>query len=102
MKLLKLGTIALSDTKVKVNTSKIKTLSYGHAKKLEVQLKAEVKVMTERAEAAIGMRRPIGSVAQSLERIVYKIRRDRQLAMPLGLADSGLDEACNQPVLRAN
>ncbi|SEM23671.1 IS1182 family transposase [Halomonas daqiaonensis] len=52
MKLLKLGTIALDGTKLKANASKHKALSYGHAKKLEAQLKAEVKALTQRAEAA--------------------------------------------------
>ena len=52
MKLLKLGTIALDGTKLKANASKHKALSYGHAKALEVQFKAEVKALTQRAEAA--------------------------------------------------
>ncbi len=52
MKLLKLGTIALDGTKLKANASKHKALSYGHAKKLEAQFKAEVKALTQRAEAA--------------------------------------------------
>ncbi len=52
MKLLKLGTIALDGTKLKANASKHKALSYGHAKKLEAQFKAEVKALTQRAESA--------------------------------------------------
>ncbi|WP_205741952.1 hypothetical protein [Halomonas marinisediminis] len=52
MKLLKLGSIALDNTKLKANTSKHKALSYGHAKQLEAQLKAEVKALTQRAESA--------------------------------------------------
>lgn len=52
MKLLKLGTIALDGTKLKANASKHKALSYGHAKKLETQFRAEVKALTERAESA--------------------------------------------------
>ncbi|QTF91797.1 IS1182 family transposase [Halomonas sp. BM-2019] len=52
MKLLKLGSIALDGTKLKANASKHKALSYGHAKKLEAQLKAEVKALTQRAESA--------------------------------------------------
>ena len=52
MKLLKLGTIALDGTKLKANASKHKALSYGHAKKLEAQFRAEVKALTERAESA--------------------------------------------------
>ena len=52
MKLLKLGTIALDGTKLKANASKHKALSYGHAKKLEAQFRAEVKALAERAESA--------------------------------------------------
>ena len=52
MKLLKLGTIALDGTKLKANASKHKALSYGHASRVEEQLTAEVKALTERAEAA--------------------------------------------------
>jgi len=52
MKLLKFGTIALDGTKVKANASKHKALSYGHAKKLEAQLKTEVNALIQRAEAA--------------------------------------------------
>jgi DDE family transposase len=52
MKLLKLGTIALDGTKVHANASRHSALSYGHAHKIEAQLKAEVKEMLARAEAA--------------------------------------------------
>jgi len=52
MKLVKLGRIALDGTKVKANASKHKALSYAHAQKIEAQLRAEVKALTARAEAA--------------------------------------------------
>jgi len=52
MKLLKLGTVALDGTKIKANASKHKALSYGHADKIERQLKAEVQALIARAEAA--------------------------------------------------
>lgn len=52
MKLLTLGTIALDGTKLNANASKHKALSYGHAKKLEAQFKAEVKALTQRAASA--------------------------------------------------
>ena len=42
MKLLKLGTLALDGTKVHANASRHSALSYGHAEKLEEQLRAEV------------------------------------------------------------
>ena len=52
MKLVNLGRIALDGTKIKANASKHKALSYAHAKKIEEQLKAEVKALTALAEEA--------------------------------------------------
>lgn len=52
MKLVKLGRIALDGTKIKANASKHKALSYAHAKKIEEQLKVEVKDLTALAEEA--------------------------------------------------
>lgn len=52
MKLFKLGRISLDGTKIKANASKHKALSYGHAEKVEKQLKAEVKALTVQAETA--------------------------------------------------
>lgn len=52
MKLGKLGTIALDGTKIKANASRHQALSYGHAKRLEGQLLAEVKALAKHAEAA--------------------------------------------------
>ena len=52
MKLVKLGRIALDGSKIKANASKHKALPYAHAKKIEEQLKAEVKVLTALAEEA--------------------------------------------------
>lgn len=44
--------VKLDGTKVKASASKHKALSYGHLKKIEVQLQDEVKGLTARAEAA--------------------------------------------------
>ena len=52
MKVLKLGTVSLDGTKVKANASRHKAFSYGHACKLEEQLKAEVAELLKKAEAA--------------------------------------------------
>ncbi len=52
MKLLKLGTVALDGTKVHANDSRHSALSYGHARKIEAQLVAEVQELLARAEAA--------------------------------------------------
>lgn len=50
MNLLKLGKISLDGTKIKANASKHKALSYGHAQKIEKQLKAEVAALVEQAQ----------------------------------------------------
>ena len=52
MGLLKLGTLSVDGTKVHANASRHSAMSYGHAKKLEVKLKAEVAELMKRAEAA--------------------------------------------------
>ena len=50
--LVKLGHVALDGTKIKANASKHKAMSYGHMKKREAELKAEVDRWLEAAEAA--------------------------------------------------
>ena len=52
MNLFKLGNIALDGSKIKANASKHSALSYGHIKKLEEQLKGEVKKLMAMAEEA--------------------------------------------------
>jgi transposase len=52
MKVLQLGSVCLDGTKVKANASKHKALSYGHALKIEEQLREEVRRMLEAAEQA--------------------------------------------------
>ena len=52
MKVLKLGSVSLDGSKIKANASKHKALSYGHACKLEVQIKAEVAELLKKAEEA--------------------------------------------------
>ena len=52
MQVLKLGSVSLDGSKVKANASKHKALSYGHACKLEAQIKAEVAELLKKAEAA--------------------------------------------------
>jgi transposase len=50
MKLLKLGHIALDGTKIEANASKHKALSWGHANKIEAQLREEVQSLLALAE----------------------------------------------------
>jgi transposase len=52
MGVLKLGTVSLDGTKMKANASKHKALSYGHACKLEEQLKEEIKKLLELSHTA--------------------------------------------------
>jgi transposase len=68
MGMLKLGTVALDGTKVHANASRHSALSYGHAKKIEKQLKKEVQQLLRLAEAADGVNTPDGmSIPEELE-----------------------------------
>ena len=49
---MKLGTVALDETKIHANASRHSALSYEHANKIEAQLQAEVADLLARAEAA--------------------------------------------------
>jgi transposase/IS5 family transposase len=60
MGMLKLGTVSLDGTKVHANASRHKAMSYGHARKLQAKLKAEVAQLMKRAEAANGRDLPEG------------------------------------------
>ena len=51
MGVLKLGTVALDGTKIHANASRHRALSYEHAGKIELQLKAEVADLMAKAEA---------------------------------------------------
>lgn len=69
MKVLKLGQVSLDGSKIKANASKHKALSYGHACKLETQIKAEVDELLKKAEAADHADVPDGmSIPEELER----------------------------------
>ena len=70
--LVKLGHVALDGTKVKVNASKHKAMSYGRMKEREAQLEAEVAEMLERAREADpcphDAPQPCGTASASLAR----------------------------------
>ncbi len=69
MGMLKVGTVALDGTKIHANASRHSALSYGHAKKIEKQLKKEVRQLLRLAEQADGVNTPDGmSVPEELER----------------------------------
>jgi transposase len=69
MGMLKMGTVALDGTKVHANASRHSALSYGHIKKIEKQLKKEVKQLLRLAERADGVNVPDGmSIPEELER----------------------------------
>jgi len=68
MGMLKLGTVALDGTKVHANASRHSALSYGHVKKIEKQLKKEVKELLRLAEQADEADIPDGmSIPEELE-----------------------------------
>jgi transposase len=69
MGMLKLGTVALDGTKVHANASRHTALSYGHAGKIEKQLKKEVQQLLQLAERADASDVPDGmSIPEELER----------------------------------
>jgi transposase len=69
MGMLKLGTVALDGTKIHANASRHSALSYGHAKKIEKQLRKEVQQLLRLAEQADGVNIPDGmSIPEELER----------------------------------
>ncbi|MGH8252381.1 MAG: IS1182 family transposase [Steroidobacteraceae bacterium] len=74
MGMLKLGTVALDGTKVHANASRHSALSYGHARKLERQLRREVQQLLKLAEAADGVNTPDGmSIPEELERRAQRL-----------------------------
>jgi transposase len=52
MGLVKLGTIAVDGTQVKANASRHKAMSYGHMRKAEAELKAQIDALLKRAQQA--------------------------------------------------
>ena len=75
MGMLKLGTLSVDGTKVHANASRHRAMSYGHAKKLQAKLKAEVAELMKRAEAANAKDLPEGlNLPQELS------RREQRLA----------------------
>jgi len=75
MGVLKLGKVSLDGSKIKANASRHRALSYGHACKLEAQIKAEVAELLKRAEAADRSDLPDSlSIPEELE------RREKRLA----------------------
>jgi transposase len=69
MGMLKLGTVALDGTKLHANASRHSALSYGHAKKIEKQLRREVEQLLRLAERADARDIPDGmSIPEELER----------------------------------
>jgi transposase len=83
MKLFKLGKISLDGTKVQANASKHHALSWGHANKIEKQLRAEVRQLLQMAEEADAADLPDGmDLPDELAR-----REDRLAAIARAKAD---------------
>ena len=67
--LLKVGKVSLDGTKVKANASKHKALSYGHIKKLQSQLEAEVEALLKKAQEADNSKSDDGlNIPEEIER----------------------------------
>lgn len=81
MKLVKFGVVSLDGTKIKANASKHSALSYGHARKLEAQIIAEIVELKRRAETAEGLPDDL-SLPAELQR-----REDRLAAIRQAQAD---------------
>ena len=76
-RLSRFGTASLDGTKIHANGSRHSALSYGHAEKIEAQLKAEVQALLQLAEAADQSKVPDGmSIPEELKR-----REDRLKAI---------------------
>lgn len=73
--LVKVGNVSLDGSKIKANASKHRALSYGHANKIEAQLRAEVEQLLKLAAQAD--RQP---VAQGLDVPAELARREDRLA----------------------
>ncbi len=83
MELVRLGRVSLDGTKVKANASKHSALSWGHANRLEKQLKAEVDELMRLAEEADAEDIPDGmSLPEELSR-----REDRLAAIARAKAE---------------
>jgi len=81
MKLVKFGVVSLDGTKIKANASKHSALSYGHVRKLETQIEAEIAELKRRAAAAEGVPDDL-SLPAELQR-----REDRLMAIRQAKAD---------------
>lgn len=73
--LSRFGTVSLDGTKIHANASRHSALSYGHAEKIEAQLKAEVQEMLKLAEAA-----DQGNVPDGVDLPAEIARRETRLA----------------------
>ncbi len=75
MKLLKLGHIALDGTKIQASAGRHKALSWGHANRIEAQLRAEVQGLL-----ALGEQADRSNVPDGLDVPAEIARRERRLA----------------------
>lgn len=73
--LSRFGTVSLDGTKIHANASRHRALSYGHARTIEAQLKAEVQEMLKLAEAA-----DQSSVPEGVDLPAEIQRREQRLA----------------------
>lgn len=93
LKLVQLGTVSLDGTKVLANASKHTAMSYGHAERIEAQLKAEVARLMALAEQMDNSERPQGlnfpaEIARRQERLVAIAAVKAELEQRAALRDA--------------
>jgi hypothetical protein len=104
MKLLKLGKISLDGTKGHANASKHHALSWGHAHKIEKQLRAEVRQLLQMAEEADAADLPDGmdlpdELARREDRLAALLKelgKVKALAADSGYFSSDNAELCEE------
>jgi transposase len=102
MGMLKLGTVALDGTKIHANASRHRALSYGHAGKIEKQLKHEVQQLLKLAEQADAAELPDGmSIPEELERREARLEAIAQAKKKIEARVKERDEAEYQAKLAA-
>ena len=92
MKLLKLGHIALDGTKITANASKHKALSWGHASKIEAQLREQVQGLLALADHGTGVEAvPIDAVHRAVRLTELLIPHAEAAFALMGAADGETD-----------
>jgi len=73
--ILKLGDVSLDGTKIQANASPHKAMSWAYAEQLEATLRAEVRTLLQRAEAAEGPGSPDLDLPAELKRREHRLQK---------------------------